>query len=62
MQISEESLEQFRINKADFVRRCITTGVTWVHYCTSETKERSKQWKHCDSPPAKKAMSVKFAG
>lgn len=62
MTISKESLERFKRNPDDFFRRFITVDETWVHHYTPETKEQSKQWKHSDSPPPKKAKAIPSAG
>ena len=60
--MSEECLARFQRNQQDFLRRFVTTDETWVHYYTPETKQQSKQWKHVDSPPPKKAKTVQSAG
>lgn len=52
---SLEHLLRFRADPADFAQRFVTMDETWVHYVTPETKQQSKQWKHCGSPPPKKA-------
>ena len=60
--MSEQNLARFQRNEQDFLRRFVTTDETWVHYYTPETKQQSKQWKHADSPPPKKAKAVRSAG
>ena len=40
----------------------ITQDETWVHHYDLETKAHSKQWKHFDSPPPKKALVPPSAG
>jgi hypothetical protein len=40
-----------------FFDRLITMDECWVYHYDPETKETSKQWKHEDSPPPKKAKS-----
>ena len=62
IQMSEQSLTRPQKNPNDFLRRFVTNDETWVHFYTPETKEQSKQWKHHDSPPPKKARSIKSAG
>ncbi|XP_014272422.1 histone-lysine N-methyltransferase SETMAR-like [Halyomorpha halys] len=49
-------------NQQDFLRRFVTTDVTWVHYYTLETKQQSKECKHAESPPPMKAKAVRSAG
>ena len=60
--ISRDCLDRFQQNSTNFLRRFITSDETWVHHYTPETKQQSKQWKHADSPPPKKAKSVLSAG
>ncbi|XP_066907646.1 histone-lysine N-methyltransferase SETMAR-like [Halyomorpha halys] len=45
-----------------FLRRFVATDETWVHYYTPETKQQSKQCKHAESPPPKKAKAVRSGG
>lgn len=59
---SKECLGRFQKNKADFIRRFITTDETWVHHYTPETKIQSKQWTESGCSAPKKAMAVKSAG
>ena len=54
VEMSEQSLTRFQLNQQDFLRQFVTTDETWVHYYTPKTKQRSKQWKHAESPPPKK--------
>ncbi|XP_063841325.1 histone-lysine N-methyltransferase SETMAR-like [Scylla paramamosain] len=42
-------------NQEEFFDRLITHDETWIHHYYPETKAQSKQWKHYDSPPPKKA-------
>lgn len=60
--VSIECLAMFHSNKADFLRRFITTDETWVHHFTPETKEQSKQWTERGEPAPKKAKTVSSAG
>ncbi|XP_014285629.1 histone-lysine N-methyltransferase SETMAR-like [Halyomorpha halys] len=62
LEMSEQNLARFQRNQQDFLRRFVTTDETWVHYYTPETKPQSKQWKHAESPPSKKAKAVSSAG
>ncbi|XP_066994420.2 histone-lysine N-methyltransferase SETMAR [Anabrus simplex] len=62
LKMSKQSLARFQCNQQDFLCRFVTTDETWVHYYTPETKQQSKQWKHADSPPPKKAKAVRSAG
>jgi Transposase. len=39
----------------------VTIDKTWILYYTPKTKQQSKQWKHAESPPPKKAKAVQSA-
>jgi hypothetical protein len=41
----------------EFFDSLITMDECWVYHYDPEPKEMSKQWKHADSPPQKKAKS-----
>ncbi|CAK1593061.1 unnamed protein product [Parnassius mnemosyne] len=56
--ISRDCLELFEADADDFLNRFVTMDETWVHYCTPETKQQSKQWRRPGSPPPKKAKSI----
>ena len=45
-----------------FFRRLVTTDESWIHHYDPEAKEASKQWKHVESPPPKKAKTQPSAG
>jgi len=62
MKISEQCLERFNKNKADFVRQFITMDETWIHHYTPESKQQSKQWKEAGCSAPKKTSSVPSAG
>ena len=62
VEMSEERLAHFQRNKQHFLHRFVTTDETWAHYYTPETKQQSKQWKHVDSTPAKKAKAIRSTG
>lgn len=59
---SEQLLELCDQNEDDFFSRLVTTDESWIHYYDPETKEASKQWKHVESPPPKKAKTQPSAG
>lgn len=59
--VSIECLAKFHSNKAEFLRRFISMGETWVHRLTPETKERSKQRTERGESAAKKAKTVPSA-
>ena len=46
----------------NFLNKIITTDETWVHFYEPEDKRSSMVWKHSDSPPPKKAKTVKSMG
>ena len=56
------NLNLFEEDPANFLKRFITMDETWVHHCTPEAKQQSKQWKHPGSPLPKKAKTVPSAG
>ena len=58
MNISQECLDLFKRNSAEFLRRFIT----WIHYYTPETKQQSKQWMGAGESAPKKAKTVPSAG
>lgn len=58
IQISQDYLDCFKRNMTDFIQWFVTTDETWIPHYTPE----SKQWKHGDSPPPKKAKLVLSAG
>ncbi|XP_025263254.1 histone-lysine N-methyltransferase SETMAR-like [Camponotus floridanus] len=60
MNISQECLDMFERNSAEFLRRFITVDEIRIHY-TPETKQQSKQWVEADRSP-KKAKTVLSAG
>jgi len=49
-------------NQKEFLRRFVTVDETWIHWCTPETKEQSKQWTSPGEPAPKKAKTVPSAG
>ena len=62
VECSQALLTMCRDNQEDFFDRLITQDETWVHHYDPETKAQSKQWKHFDSPPPKKARVQPSAG
>jgi hypothetical protein len=59
---SEQLLEMCDRNEDDFFSRLVTTDESWIHQYDPETKESSKQWKHLESLPPKKAKTQPSAG
>nr|XP_024219422.1 uncharacterized protein LOC112211618 [Halyomorpha halys] len=62
LEMSEQNLARFLRNQQDFLLRFVTTDEIWIHYYNPETKQQSKQWKHTELPPPKKAKAVRSAG
>jgi hypothetical protein len=62
IKISEQCLERFNKNKANFVRQFITMDETWIHHSTPESKQPSKQWAEAGCSAPKKTRSVPSAG
>jgi hypothetical protein len=54
---AKELLQLCQDEKMEFFNRLITMDECWVYHYDPETKDMSKQWKHADSPPPKKAKS-----
>ena len=52
---SKECLAMLKRNPKEFLRRFITVDETWIHYCTPEIKEQSKQWTFRGESAPKKA-------
>jgi histone-lysine N-methyltransferase SETMAR len=59
---SEQLLHLCNRDEDNFFDRLITMDESWIHYFDPETKEASKQWKHVESPPPKKARTQPSAG
>ena len=59
---SEQLLHLCNRDEDNFFDRLITMDESWIHYFDPETKEASKQWKHVESPPPKKARTEPSAG
>lgn len=55
MTISKECLAMFNSKPDEFLRRFVTVDETWIHHCTPETKEQSKQWVSAGERAPKKA-------
>ena len=53
--LSRTNLNLFEEDPANFLKRFVTMGETWVHHFTPEAKQQSKQRKHQGSPSSKKA-------
>jgi len=62
LNISQQCLDQFQRNPAEFLRRFITVDETWIHHYTPEMKEQSKQWVGPGETAPKKAKTVPSAG
>lgn len=58
VQKSASLLALYRQNKQEFEETLVTGDETWIRCYDPETKGQSKQWKHCDSPPPKKAKAT----
>jgi [histone H3]-lysine36 N-dimethyltransferase SETMAR len=59
---SQELLELYTRDSADFCSRIVTGDETWLHYWDPDSKQESMQWKHHDSPPPKKFRTQPSAG
>lgn len=59
---SQALLTMCQENQEEFFDRLITQDKIWFHHYDPETKAQSKQWKHYDSPPPKKACVQPSAG
>ena len=56
---SQELVELYEANEADFTARLVTGDETWIHHWDPESKQESMQWKL--SPPPKKFRSQSSA-
>lgn len=62
VKISKQSLELFKRNSSEFLRRFVTVDESWIHHYTPEMKEQSKQWTSAGERAPKKAKTVPSAG
>ena len=62
VQICGDLLELFNSDPDDFRARYVTMDETWIHYYEPESKMRSKQWRHTDSPPPCKFRTMPSVG
>jgi len=61
-QSSEQLLESFRRDPNYFFSRLVTIEKTGLYHYDPETKQQSMEWRHNDSPRAKKFRVQKSAG
>ena len=59
VELSKQFIKKVNRSGIRFLDRIITTDESWFHYYDPETKQRSSQWKNCNSPPPKKAKITK---
>lgn len=52
--LSREKLNLLEQDEEDFVSNLETMDETWIYQYNPETKEMSKEWNHCDSPPSRR--------
>ena len=55
-------MTMYKDNQEDLFGRLITQNETCVYPYEPETKAQSKQWKHYDLQPPKKARVLSYAG
>ncbi|XP_066158966.1 histone-lysine N-methyltransferase SETMAR-like [Euwallacea fornicatus] len=60
--VSRECLVKLRSNKAEFLRRFITTDETWVQHFIRETKEQSKQRTQRGESSPEKVKTISSTG
>jgi [histone H3]-lysine36 N-dimethyltransferase SETMAR len=60
--VASSLLKRFQKEGNDFLDSIVTCDETWVHHYTPESKRASMQWKHVQSPVAKKAKTTFSAG
>lgn len=58
----QEMLDMCNTDEEKFFSRVVTMDESWIHHFDPESKEASKQWKHAESPPPKKARVQPSAG
>jgi len=59
---SVELLTMCNAGEDDFFSCLVTVDESWIHHFDPESKLASKQWKHVESPPPKKAKCFQSAG
>lgn len=59
---STNSLELFKRNPTDFLRRYVTTDETWLHYYTPESKRSSAEWTAAGESRPKRPKTQTLAG
>ncbi|UYV81057.1 hypothetical protein LAZ67_19002676 [Cordylochernes scorpioides] len=59
---AQKFLDCHKTDGEEFLDSIVTGDVTWVHYTTPETKEKSKQWNHISSPKPLKFKQTLSAG
>lgn len=59
---SEQCLEMFKRNKAEFFRRYVTMDETWLHHYTPESNRQSSEWTASDEPNPKRGKTQQSAG
>ena len=59
---SERCLELFRLNKPNFLRRCVTMDETWIHHYTPESKRSSAEWTAVGEKRSKRPKTQMCAG
>lgn len=62
VEASTELLELHDQGGPSFLKRIVTGDETWVHHYEPESKRRSMEWRHSDSPRKKKFKSQASAG
>ena len=58
MQSARLILERYERDGDEFLSHIVTGDETWIAYSNVETKRRSMQWRHSDSPKPKKFMQT----
>lgn len=55
-------LGTFYENRIDFLHRYMTRDETWIHHCTSDSKQQSTQWIEADSSAPKEVKTGAIGG
>ena len=57
-----ELLGIYSANSDNVLSRIVTGDETWIHHWDPDTKQKSMQWKHANSPPPRKFRTQQSAG
>ena len=62
LECAQETLHQWNEAEDAFLDRLITGDEIWIHYYNPLTQAEANEWRHTDSPPARRPRTVTLAG